>query len=564
MFVSLRCGVIVCLSSLLVLALPLDANSQPHKGRGFQGGGAPRIGGGGGGPRIGGGGGPRIGGAPMGGGARFSAPGGGAPRMMAPSFSRGGGAPRMMAPSFSRGAIGPRIGAPSFSRGGARFVVPGMTRGGVRVGPSFVRPGFARTIRGGSGRIYVGRALRGRGAARIYAGRGARSIRAGDIGRASRLGLRGGRAVAAERALRGGAGRPYVAARFGAPRTFAAAAPARHLAGRRFGRQYVAHAHARRHWRRLGFFGWAGPLYWPYAYNDIFYDVFWTPAYDDPFWYYGYPDIYYGGLFSPFEYDDLYQWAPPRTRVARTREATGSAAAGTGGRAPPVSDRVAQMCGDEAREITAWPIERIEQVVAPNAEQRGALDAFANAAVEAAQRIKAACPTTIAFTPPLRLAQMQERIEAMRQGVDLMLPPLEKFYGLLSDEQKARLNAIGGPGEARRGRSAAQACAEAAAGVTDWPAAEIERMVRPTAEQRAKLDALKDANVKAADSLKASCPTETPATPPARLAAVGKRLDALREAIQTVRGALDDFYASLNDEQKAQFNVIGRSQSARQ
>ena len=39
---------------------------------------------------------------------------------------------------------------------------------------------------------------------------------------------------------------------------------------------------------------------------------------------------------------------------------------------------------------------------------------------------------------------MQKRIEAMIAAVQTVQPPLEKFYGLLSDEQKARLTALGG------------------------------------------------------------------------------------------------------------------------
>ena len=38
---------------------------------------------------------------------------------------------------------------------------------------------------------------------------------------------------------------------------------------------------------------------------------------------------------------------------------------------------------------------------------------------------------------------MQQRIEAMIAAVQTVQPPLEKFYGLLSDEQKARLTALG-------------------------------------------------------------------------------------------------------------------------
>ena len=70
------------------------------------------------------------------------------------------------------------------------------------------------------------------------------------------------------------------------------------------------------------------------------------------------------------------------------------------------------------------------------------------------------------------------------------------------------------------------------------------------------LDKLKDASAQAADMVKASCPTEPPASPPARLAAMASRLDAMLQAVQLVRPALDDFYGSLTDEQKAQFNGI--------
>jgi hypothetical protein len=57
--------------------------------------------------------------------------------------------------------------------------------------------------------------------------------------------------------------------------------------------------------------------------------------------------------------------------------------------------------------------------------------------------------------------------------------------------------------------------------------------------------------------LKSSCQTDDALTPPARLAAAGKRLQVMLQAITTVRPALDDFYGKLTDEQKAQFEAIG-------
>jgi LTXXQ motif family protein len=49
-----------------------------------------------------------------------------------------------------------------------------------------------------------------------------------------------------------------------------------------------------------------------------------------------------------------------------------------------------------------------------------------------------------------------------------------------------------------------------------------------------------------------------PTTPPARLDAISMRLNTMLQSVSAVRAALDDFYNSLSDEQKAQFNRIGR------
>jgi hypothetical protein len=43
-----------------------------------------------------------------------------------------------------------------------------------------------------------------------------------------------------------------------------------------------------------------------------------------------------------------------------------------------------------------------------------------------------------------------------------------------------------------------------------------------------------------------------------------RNLDAMSEAIKTVRPALADFYASLSDEQKGRFNTLGPPNTSRQ
>jgi hypothetical protein len=315
-----------------------------------------------------------------------------------------------------------------------------------------------------------------------------------------------------------------------------------------------------RHFRRFAVFGWFGPLFWPYAYSDIYCDIFWgywgygcadpywSTAYGDPFWDYGYGDIY-GGLFSPFAFNDLTGFLPTARR-GRSNGTTPSSA-------------LARMCGDDTKEVAGWPIDRIQQLVSPDDQQRMALDDLASASTNAAQIIKTACPTSAAFTPTGRLAAMQQRIEAMEQAVDVVRGPLDKFYGGLTDEQKAKLNSANqAPAQSKgRQRGLAQTCATANA-TFQWPEARIETAVRPNEAQQAKLKALQSAATQAAEQLAASCPAELPTTPSARLAAVSKRLEVMLGAVKNVRSALDDLYGDLSDEQKAQFNRIGQSRTA--
>src|SRR6201999_2447501 len=262
----------------------------------------------------------------------------------------------------------------------------------------------------------------------------------------------------------------------------------------------------------------------------------WGYGYDDPFWAYGYNDIY-AGLFSPYGYDDLAGYLPQS--VGNAQDRAGQAPA-TPAAAP---DQLAQMCGEDSRDIAGLPIDQIQQALLPNDAQRAALDDLANASVKAAQDIKAACPTQLALTAPARLAAMQQRIEAMITAVGTVEPPLQKFYDLLNDEQKAKLNALGQDQGRRKAASNSngspvQSCDAAQPGVMDWPAAAIEAKLHPTEAQRASLTALQDASAKAAELLKNSCQPNEAITPPARLEATGKRLDAMLQAVKTVRAAL--------------------------
>ncbi len=502
---------------VLAIALSGSAYSAPGRGGGGgggggHGGGAPHVGGGG---MRGGGGGAHFGGAMRGGGgAHF---GGGGVRHFSGGGARhfGGGGVQ----HFSGG------GGRHFSGGGARH----FSGGGRHYGGRFTAP-----------RSTAGAISRGGSRTAINGNRTFSSNRnANQRSRAVHQALNS-RAVAGALHHQGALRNPGTRARIAAT-----AATAGWHNGH--GRGWWRHGH--------GGYGWVGPLFWPFAYYDMYGYAMW--GYDPSFWDYGYNDIY-AGMFAPYGYDDLTGYLPSGVGgySVGTRQASRAFASTN-----PAPDQLTQMCGDDSRDIAGLPIDQIQQAVQPNETQRTALDDLANASVKAAQGIKDACPTQLSLTAPARLAAMQQRIEAMIAAVDTVQPPLEKFYGLLNDDQKVRLNALGqdqrSKSAQKTGGSLAQTCGSTQAGVTDWPAAEIDARLHPTDAQRASLTGLQNASATAEDLLKNSCQADDALTPPARLAAAGKRLQVMLQAITTVRPALDDFYGKLTDEQKAQFEAIG-------
>src|SRR6516164_2915386 len=217
-------------------------------------------------------------------------------------------------------------------------------------------------------------------------------------------------------------------------------------------------------WRHAhGGFGWVGPVFWPYAYYDFYDYVWWDWGYDPFFWDYGYPDLY-AGLFGLYDYGALsgyagylpgYAGPVPLARSSRASEAATS---------------LADMCGSDSRDIAGFPIERFRDAIQPNDEQSAALDDLANASRKAAETIRNSCPGDVALTAPSRLATMEQRVEAMRSAVSIVQPALDKFNGLLSDEQKAKITALAAGPQPARGEDLPNGnCNAAQPGATDWP-----------------------------------------------------------------------------------------------
>jgi hypothetical protein len=122
-----------------------------------------------------------------------------------------------------------------------------------------------------------------------------------------------------------------------------------------------------------------------------------------------------------------------------------------------------------------------------------------------------------------------------------------------------------GPAMLRPG-TADLACGTGPAGLAQWGIERIEQSLSLAGTPLGKFNDLKGASEKAVKFLQESCPTNDPVTPTGRLEAMERRLEAMLEAVRTVKPALDDFYASLTDEQKARLNMLDtgtRSATAR-
>lgn len=368
-----------------------------------------------------------------------------------------------------------------------------------------------------------------------------------DLARQQRLGLQApaGRAAATAAAVQA-AERGRFAARFrehATPQTQAA------LLARQSG---WAPRQAWRHRHPAVFVAWLGPVFWPYAYSDIFNYTFWSYAYEPGYWAYAYDDfvdtVFWGGdgPYSAFASTTPYDY--PQAGGSRARP-----------RASVSPQTLRQLCGTPDKGVTAWPLADIARAVQPTPEQRALLDELKTAAANAAGVFKDSCAETYALTPPGRLRAMMNRIGATLEAVKIVRPALENFYNSLSDEQQARFNALGpnvGDRSSQQQEASSDSCGDPKSSLTQLPIQRIEAVLHPAGKQKEALDRLGEATAKGVQDLQAACPNDVPLTPVGRLEAMQHRLEAMLTAARLVEPALDEFYATLSNEQKARFNTL--------
>ena len=174
--------------------------------------------------------------------------------------------------------------------------------------------------------------------------------------------------------------------------------------------------HAWRHGHRAAFVAWLGPVFWPYAYSDIFSYTFWPYAYDPGYWAYAYDDFVdtvFWGTDSP--YSAYARYPEPGAAITDFRAR---------GRASVSPQTLRQLCGDPDKGVTAWPIAEITRAVRPTPEQRALLDELKAAAAKAADVFKDSCADYYGMTPPGRLRAMTNPNGATLNAVKIVRPAL--------------------------------------------------------------------------------------------------------------------------------------------
>ena len=110
------------------------------------------------------------------------------------------------------------------------------------------------------------------------------------------------------------------------------------------------------------------------------------------------------------------------------------------------------------------------------------------------------------------------------------------------------------------GRGFGFMCNPRAAGLAEWRMDRIEQAVRPMEGQKAALAELRTASTKAAEMIAATCTSDLPSKSTDRLDLMQRRVEAMLQAIKTVRPAFEGLYAQLDNDQKTRLDAVGPRQ----
>jgi hypothetical protein len=132
----------------------------------------------------------------------------------------------------------------------------------------------------------------------------------------------------------------------------------------------------------------------------------------------------------------------------------------------------------------------------------------------------------------------------------------DRSSGRESNVSSARPFRSQGTGFGRTVEQLIRGCNQEAIELKNWPFDSLAQIVGPDENQRNALQQMQNTAVKTADILASTCPKEIPDPPTARFDALKHGVEVFIAALDGVRPAVETFYTSLNDEQKARLVAI--------
>ena len=228
-------------------------------------------------------------------------------------------------------------------------------------------------------------------------------------------------------------------------------------------------------------------------------------------------------------------------------------------------ERMIRACDQQVVELKKMPLNAVTQIVKPTEDQRQALEQIQSVALNSAETLATTCPKKLPEGLTERLAILSHTLEAMARSLGALRPTFTTFYGLLDDEQKARLVAMGMSNDAsgkqdvaskRSGSKQDSLCQQWVINLRSWPVRQIEDGTSLSDEQHATLYELTAAIYRASGRLGTFCNADDRFTPLGRIEARQDQLEALQKGIDAIRPVFSRFESELTDVQKAKLGRV--------
>jgi hypothetical protein len=238
-------------------------------------------------------------------------------------------------------------------------------------------------------------------------------------------------------------------------------------------------------------------------------------------------------------------------------------------------EQMIRACDRQVVELKNMPLDGVAETVKPADHQRDALGQIRSAALNASETLAAACPRNVSAGFHERLDSLSRTLDAMAASLATLRPTFDKFYGLLNDEQKARLVAmtlskVTLPQSEERSRSRENRdpahrpgssgegsyCQQWVKYLRSWPVRQVEDRTPLSDDQRASLYDLTASIYRAASKLGTRCHADDHFTPPGRLDAREEELKALQQSVDSISPEVSRFEDQLTDSQKAQLRGV--------